>query len=258
MPAPIALQLYSVRDALSADFEATIRRVAEMGYLGVETAGVFGQGVPQAVALFRDLGLHVSSAHSPMPLGDAKNQVLDTMLALGCQYLVVPWLDPERFTTLADIEGVCDQINEAARIAQENGLTLAYHNHWFEFTSLAALGRRTPFDVMVEKLDASVVFELDVYWAKTGGSVPIDVIRQYRERMPLVHIKDGPATSRDDFMVAVGDGTLDYPAIIAAAGYTTEWLVVELDRCATDMLQAVEKSYHYLVGGGLARGTKAV
>lgn len=258
MPAPIALQLYSVRDALSADFEGTIRCVADMGYMGLEAAGVFGQGVPQAVALFQEVGLRVTSAHLPMPLGDDRNWVLGTMQALGCQYLVVPWLDPERFTTRAGVEDVCQQLNEAARVAQENGLTLAYHNHWFEFTPLAALGRQTPFDVMIELLDSRIVFELDVYWAKTGGSVPIDVIKQYRERMPLIHIKDGPATSRDDFMVAVGEGTLDYPAIIAAAGYTTEWLVVELDRCATDMLQAVEKSYHYLVGNNLAQGSKAV
>ncbi len=84
MPAPIALQLYSVRDALSADFEGVIRRVAAMGYQGVETAGVFGQGVNQAIALFREVGLQVTSAHIPMPLGEDKNHVLDTMLALGC------------------------------------------------------------------------------------------------------------------------------------------------------------------------------
>ncbi|MGD8857238.1 MAG: sugar phosphate isomerase/epimerase, partial [Chloroflexota bacterium] len=69
------------------------------------------------------------------------------------------------------------------------------------------------------------------------------------------HIKDGPAgpdTSAD--MVAVGDGNVDYPPIIAAADGSAEWLIVELDRCAGDMMTAVERSYRYLVGEGLGHG----
>jgi hypothetical protein len=57
-------------------------------------------------------------------------------------------------------------------------------------------------------------------------------------------------------MVAAGDGALDYPAIIKAGEGHIEWLIVEFDRCATDVLAAVEKSYRYLVGKGLARGRK--
>ena len=38
-PKPVALQLYSVREMLDQDFEGTVRRVAEMGYIGVEAYG---------------------------------------------------------------------------------------------------------------------------------------------------------------------------------------------------------------------------
>jgi hypothetical protein len=69
----------------------------------------------------------------------------------------------------------------------------------------------------------------------------------------LLHIKDGPAV-RGEPMVAVGDGVLDVPSIIQAGAGSTQWLIVELDACATDMMEAVEKSYDYLVGKGLARG----
>ncbi len=56
---------------------------------------------------------------------------------------------------------------------------------------------------------------------------------------------------------AVGSGKLDMPAIIGAADPSVlEWLVVELDNCDTDMLQAVKQSYRYLVSSGLAAGNR--
>jgi len=39
-----------------------------------------------------------------------------------------------------------------------------------------------------------------------------------------------------------------------AAGHAVEWHVVEFDRCATDMLEAIERSRAFLVGQGLSRG----
>ena len=76
MTPPIALQLYTLRDALAIDFATTIRRVAAMGYAGVEPAG-FAGSTPQAAAqLFQELGLTVCAAHSPMPLGADEKPVI--------------------------------------------------------------------------------------------------------------------------------------------------------------------------------------
>jgi actin-like ATPase involved in cell morphogenesis len=57
-------------------------------------------------------------------------------------------------------------------------------------------------------------------------------------------------------MTALGEGVVDIPGVVAAGAGSTEWLVVELDRCATDMMQAVRKSYQYVIGKGLALGNK--
>jgi hypothetical protein len=71
-----------------------------------------------------------------------------------------------------------------------------------------------------------------------------------------LHIKDGPLV-RDAPMVAVGSGKMDIPSVVAAADPAVlRWLIVELDTCATDMLEAVGKSYGYLVSKGLAKGRK--
>jgi len=47
---------------------------------------------------------------------------------------------------------------------------------------------------------------------------------------------------------------MDFTAITKAGGENTEWMIVEMDSCATDMLEAVQKSYNYLVNNKLAVG----
>ena len=88
MKPAIALQLYSLREIAADDFEGMVRMVAGMGYVGVEPAGFPGSSAEAAGKLFKELGLEVPSAHTALPLGDAKNEVLDAMAAIGCPRVV--------------------------------------------------------------------------------------------------------------------------------------------------------------------------
>jgi sugar phosphate isomerase/epimerase len=250
MSAPIAIQLYSVREDLGKDFAGTIRKIARMGYAGVETAGFPGTTALEAAKLFKELGLSVTSAHSPLPLGDKQNEVLDNMAALGCKYLVCASLPRETFTTVDQIKVNCDKLSEANAVAKRHGLTLFYHNHDWEFV---AVGDKYGYQIFLECLDPTIKLELDTYWIKAAGYDPVEIKKQLGSRAPLLHIKDGPAV-RGQPMTAVGDGVVDVRSIIAAGQSTAEWLIVEIDQCATDMLEAVEKSCAYLIGEGLAHG----
>ncbi len=249
MTKPIGLQLYSLREAIAVDYDAVIRRVAEIGYAGVETAGFPGTTAAHAAELFRSLGLTVSSAHSPLPLGDKREEVLDTMAQLGAKYLVCAYLPPVEFVSVDKIKAACDRLNEAAEVANGAGLTLAYHNHWWEYQ---AVDGWYPYQVMAENLDPSIKLEIDTYWAQTADRDAVSVIEEFGSRVPLLHIKDGPLDTKAS-MVAVGEGKMDFEPIISAAD-SAEWLIVELDRCDTDMMTAVEKSYHYLTEKGWGRG----
>lgn len=250
MSKPIALQLYTVREHLARDFAGTLRRVAALGYAGVETAGQYGESPAYARRLFDDLGLQVAAAHLPLPLGPDQNQVIETAQALGCARLVCAWQPPERFRSAADLRAVCAELNAASEVAQTHGLKLGYHNHWFEHDHL--IDGRPAHDWMSEWLAPEIFFEVDVYWVKTAGGDPAEVVRRLGARAPLLHIKDGPAV-HDAPMTAVGAGTLDFGPILAAAGQA-EWLIVELDRCATDMLTAVEASRRFLTAQGWGHG----
>lgn len=252
MVSPIGLQLYSVREyAQQVSFEAAVRKVAAMGYVGVEPAGFPGTTAEAAGKLFKELGLVAPSAHTGLPLGDTRNEVLDAMRAIECPRIITG-KGPADFETLDKIKATCDLFNQANQVARENGMTFGIHNHWWEYIQVEG---RYVYHVMLERLDPTIFFELDTYWIKTAGVDPAQVVREMGARAPFLHIKDGPCVKGEP-MTAVGDGIVDVPAVVKAGEGHTAWLVVEIDRCAGDMMEAVAKSYSYLVGNGLARGSR--
>ncbi|MBT5833050.1 MAG: sugar phosphate isomerase/epimerase, partial [Candidatus Latescibacteria bacterium] len=91
-------------------------------------------------------------------------------------------------------------------------------------------------------------------WVQTAGPDPVGVIAELGARAPLIHVKDGPCTREAD-MQALGEGVTDFQSIIGVGGHV-DWWIVELDRCATDMMEAVEKSYTYMISNGFAAGNK--
>jgi sugar phosphate isomerase/epimerase len=242
-----------VRDLLSQDFDGTIQRIAEIGYMGVEMAGVYGRSAVDAGRLCRSLGLAVTAAHLPLPVGDQRQQVIDTLGELGTTNLLCAWMPEERFQSVDSIKQVCEELNAGARAAQEADLTFGYHNHWWE---PARLDGRLVLDVMQDYLDPSVQFEVDVYWVKVAGYDPATLLTELGSRVRLVHLKDGPGV-RDQPMTAVGQGVIDCRGVVEAAEkINANWLIVEMDQVAGDTMTAVSDSYLYLIGQGLAKGRR--
>jgi sugar phosphate isomerase/epimerase len=235
---------------LAEDFAGVMQKVADAGYVGVEPAlGVLGTTPDEAAWLFRELELEVPSTHAPLPLGENQARVLDFAATVGCPR-IISGKGPDDFKTLDLIKQSCDQFNQAQAVAAENGLTFGIHNHWWEFEQVEG---RYVYQVMLEHLDPAIFFQIDTYWVQTAGPDPAQVVQELGPRAPLLHIKDGPAVKGQPH-VAVGDGVLDFHSIVRAGGDALEWLVVELDDCATDMVEAVVKSCRYLVEEGLGRG----
>ncbi len=239
----LGLQLYSVREAMAKDLTGTLQAVAEIGFDGVETAFFEGVTLEQAAQHLRDYGLRAFCAHVDLPLGEKRDAVLRTAELFGCDRIVWHgWPEDPRYGSLDGIHQLADEYNAAHEVAQAHGLTLGLHNHWWEMTPVAG---RLPYQVLRERIDARIFFELDVYWATVAGRVGAEVVRDLGARAPLLHLKDGPLT-RHDPMTALGTGALPIPDIIAGARAHAEWVIVELDECATDMLEAVRQSHAYL------------
>jgi sugar phosphate isomerase/epimerase len=253
MAIPIGLQLYTVRDLTAKNFNDTVRKIADMGYMAVEPAGFPGTNPHNAAELFNELKLTVPSIHSQPPIGDKKNEILETIAALNCPYLIVPWQPKEEFETRGGIRKICDILNEANQVGKEQGFAVGYHNHWWE--AEYRVDGKPAYQVMLEYLDKDIIFQIDTYWIKGGGLDPAEVVKEIGSRAPILHIKDGPAV-KDQPMTAVGKGVIDWHSVIKAGSPYTKWLIVEMDSCATDVLEAVKDSYTYLTKEGLAYGTR--
>lgn len=247
----IGLQLYTLRDALNADFAGTLQRVADMGYAAVEPYRTIPVPAAEAAHQYQALGFECYSAHVSLPIGDDKNKILDDAAALGVRQIVLGYIDRELFTSTDGVQQVADKLNEAAANARAVGLRFGYHNHHFEF---GLLDGRPAYDLLLEWVDDDVVFTLDTYWAQVGGVDPAAYVRRLGDRAPVLHLKDGPADDPQADMVPIGTGAMDTRAIVEAGAGHTRVLVVELDRSQMDMFEAAARSYTYMIDEGLARG----
>jgi sugar phosphate isomerase/epimerase len=242
---PLALQLYTLRDQLPAGRKTVLQAVRDLGYGAVEPYDV--RTDPAALrADLDEAGLAVCSVHARV-LGDDAGSLLDGARTVGADTVIVPSVPPERFADAGAVAALARELNQAAARAADRGLRIGYHNHAFEFT---AVGGRTGLEALADALDPGVVLEVDTYWAAVGGQDVPALLGRLGDRVRYLHVKDGPVT-RDDPMTAVGGGRMPIAEILAACP-SAQWHVVELDRCATDMLTAVADSIAWLASRGLA------
>jgi sugar phosphate isomerase/epimerase len=245
--------MWSVREQAATDFPGVLRAISDIGYAGVEVFGLYGRRPAEVRRLLDDLGLTVCGVHAPFPAGPDARRILDEQRELGAPALA--WsLEQDEFASAESIARGAERINEGAANAATYGLRVAYHNHWAEFSRLP--DGRLAYQVLLDLLAPEVVVELDVYWTQLAGADPARVARDLGDRLRFLHVKDGPANTPEAPMVAVGQGRLDIPAILRA-NPAARWHIVELDRCATDMLTALRDSYTYLVEGGFSSGRRA-
>lgn len=249
----IGLQLYTVRQDLSQDFEGTLQRVRGLGYEGVEFCNDFAGRSPAEVRQTCDrLGLTIFSNQVPyqLLLTDL-DRVIEENKVLGVEYVTFPWMevpirpgvDPDKFReTVASLQEIGARLREA-------GLQLLYHNHDFEF---ALLPEGVPgWDYLFASSEAAdVQAELDVCWAHYAGADPVALMKALSGRLPVLHMKDYVRTEQGIGFRPLGEGVVDLQAILAeapAAG--VRWLCVEQDAPApdaADRFEGPETSFHYL------------
>jgi sugar phosphate isomerase/epimerase len=251
----IGMQLYTVRKEIEEDFEGTMKKVAETGFLGVEY-----YPLPEAITaeraakVFKNLGLKVFGMHLPLPVGDARETDVRLAEMFECDRVIYPgWPEGDKYKNLEATKQTAETYSQAAAYLKSKGLQLGLHNHWWEFQKKSGF---YPFYYLLEHLGKDIFFEIDTYWAKTGGQNPAEVIVDFGRRAPFLHIKDGPAVQGDAMykQVPVGQGTLDFPSIVKAGGKNIEWLIVEFDEYEKDIFDGIKESYDFLVRNKLGEG----
>jgi sugar phosphate isomerase/epimerase len=249
MKPPIAVQLYSVRQEMERDLAGTLKRLETIGYRGVELAGCCGRKPGEFRRMIQDGGFEIVASHIPIPSDEAVKGVLDEQEEVGARLLIVS--HPENaFECEADVERAADRLGQLGTQLAGRNMRIGVHNHWWEFRK--RFRGRSVFEILASRVLPLVFFELDIYWAQTGGENPLVVAEKAGDRVELLHVKDGPCVENQP-MTALGTGQVDLLHVLPAFS-KTRWHIVELDACASDMLTAIQESYGYLVRNRLSDG----
>lgn len=244
---PIGLQLYSVRTEMDADPQATLERVASLGFRGVEAAGTHGLDPSDFRQRLDDLGLTLISAMVGLEPDGLSAQTLEFAAALGTPRLVVnAW--PPQFATSEAIAALVASMRSASLQARAAGIALGYHNHFWEFQRSAA--GACPMLDFAAQLDECFL-ELDLYWLSSAVDEWQPVLAALADRVRTVHVKDGPGTLpdadwRNDPMTPAGTGVVPIEAMLHALPLA-EWHVVEFDDHLGDIFTAIDASRRFLL-----------
>lgn len=242
---PVAVQMYTLREESEKDFAGTLKRVAELGFDGVEFAGYGGLSAIEVRALLDELGLIAASSH--VPLDDLKtnlSQIIEFQKIIGSKYVVCPYLFPEQRSE-EDYKALIDLLNEAGETCRREGITLCYHNHDFELDRLSD-GRMALEAIFDDTQAENVKAEFDVYWLTKAGERPIDWIRRYDGRTPLVHLKD-MTIDEEQFFAELGTGGVNLDEVLAIGEEANvDWWIVEQDVSRKTPFESIELSINYL------------
>lgn len=245
----IGLQLYSLRDAMKVDALSTLKQVAAIGFTTLEAANydagkIYGMSPTEFKKVVKGLDMKMTSAHLGGPnytkdthktAMDWWKKALEDHLEVGVRFLVKPSMP--NLKTLDELKMWCDFYNAIGEMTSASKVQFGYHNHAHEFEKIE---NQIIYDSMIKNTDPKkVFFEMDVYWVTKGGAKPIDYMKKYPDRFPVLHIKDEKEIGES--------GEIDFKAIYETAyknGLKDSF--VEVERYNFDPIESVRKSYQYL------------
>ncbi|MAS34896.1 MAG: xylose isomerase [Anaerolineaceae bacterium] len=249
----LAAQLYTVREFTKTPqaIAETFRKVRDIGYEAVQISA-FGPVDPQDVKrMLDDNGLVCCITHIGYDrLKDDLPAVIEEHKLWNCKHVAVGSMPKQFRDGVEGIRRFVAEANEIGRQLADAGLTFSYHNHSFEF---ARAGDTTMMDVLFSESDPRYVkAELDTYWVQHGGADPAAWVRRMKDRMPVVHLKDMTIQDNTQVMAEVGEGNMNWPAILdACKEANVEWYAVEQDICQRDPFESLAISYRNLKAMGL-------
>lgn len=237
------IQLYTLRNQLEQNCEATLDSIKKIGYNSVELAGTCGLPPDSLAQLLKSKELKVLSMHLQLADLDSLPAVIGNARLFGATHVALAWINPAQFTTLDQYRKLARDLNTWGEKLAKEGINLSYHNHDFEFNPISDT---IPYHILLDRTDPrNVSFELDIYWyCKAGGNAQ-ELVKNHHPRLKLIHLKDmGPDPERE--MMPVGEGVIDFEEFLESfPDLNGHLFFVEHDNAA-DPLESISKSYDYI------------
>lgn len=231
------LQLYSVQDFCDTDMDYALSRLGEFGYKFVEFAGFFDNTADDVKSMLDKYNFGVIGAHIKIEeLEKDFDGIVEFNRKIGNKNIVVPVYE---IYSKERVDELVEKINKFQPMLEKEGMKLHYHNHDQEFK--ANKDGVIPFDVLVEK--TNVLFEIDTFWAYFAGRDPVALIDEYRDRIELVHIKDG---TKDRKPKSLGEGFAPVADSVNKALSEGLSIIVESEGYAPDGISEVKRCYKFL------------
>jgi sugar phosphate isomerase/epimerase len=223
----VGLQLYTVRDAMTADPTGSLKKISDMGYKNVELANYadgkfYGYTPVEFKKIVSDLGIDIISSHTSVEAAgitmDSAKKMADDHAAMGVKYCVQPWVEEVNRNVETYKKMIADW-NQVGKVMKEVGIQFGYHNHNFEFKPTED-GLIPYYDIFMKEMDADLItMELDMYWATKAGQDPVEMFNKYPRRFQMFHFKDMSQKSEPfyevikDDITSVGAGLIDFKRI---------------------------------------------
>jgi len=250
----LAVQLYTVREAVAKNLEGTLEQLAGLGYKSIELYGYngtfFGKTVSEFKTILANTGIKVLSSHHTTgiamkgkgTLTDGWDKAIEDIHAIGAEYMVCAFLFPNERTPEI-YKSLPAMFEKAGTATKSAGIQFAYHNHDFEFEKL---DDTLVYDFLLKNTSSDLVkMEMDLYWISKAGYDPVQYFEKYPGRFHMWHVKDMEAETKA--ITEVGNGTIDFDRIFAArkkAGL--KYWFVEQDTSKRDKFESLKISRDYL------------
>jgi len=248
----IAAQLYTLREFTKtpADIAQTLKKVKEMGYHAVQTSALGPIDPKELKKIVDDLDLTICATHVAYErLRDDTAAIAAEHILWGCKFPAIGGL-PGSYRNAEGFHRFAKEASEVARKLKTYGLTFGYHNHSFE---LEKFGDKTGLRILYDESDPEVfTSEIDTYWVQHGGGDPAAWIRSLKGRAHIVHFKDMTMKGSTQLMAEVGEGNLNWPAILDACKEAgVRWYIVEQDTCQRSPFESLAISLRNMKKWGL-------
>lgn len=245
----LGAQLFTLREYTQtpADFDYSMAQVAKMGYKTVQISAIGPIPAQQVREICDKHGLEIVLTHTdPNRIMNDTEAVIKEHDIMGCDYIGIGMM-PQKYRSPQWLWHFAADYKEAAKKIAASGKLLMYHNHNFEFQKF---GGKLVMDTLIESFAPDELgFTLDTYWVQMGGADVCKWMEKLSGRIPCIHLKDMAVSEYQPIMAPVGEGNMDFDAIIKTAGKCgTKHLLVEQDTCQGSPFDCLEQSFKNLQG----------